>query len=215
MIEEFAARLERALAGDLPGVEAHNRMMSYQRPDANEAMKSVKNVRHGSVLVTLYVHNDEIYTSLMLRPAYNGVHSAQISFPGGSLEPGETSEEAALRESHEELNIDPKSVQIIGRLSQVFIPPSRFLVTPFVGYTRERPDFIPDPIEVEQLIEVPLLRLFDDAIESQQKIELPNRNMNILVPCFALDDFVVWGATAMMISELKHIYEQLGKPTSE
>lgn len=211
MIEEFATRLRQALAGELPGEKAHSRMMSYQRPDVSEAMKTVKNVRYGSVLVLLYIHKNEIYTSLMLRPAYNGVHSAQISFPGGSQETGETPKEAALRESHEELNIDPKGVKIIGRLSQVFIPPSRFLVTPFVGYTKQRPDFIPDPIEVDQLIEVPLLRLFDDAIESQQKIELPNRGVNILVPCFALDDFVVWGATAMMISELKHIYQELEK----
>lgn len=209
MIEEFAAKLERALAGELPGAQAHSRMMSYDRPDVKEAMKTVKDVRNGSVLVPLYEHQNEIYTSLMLRPTYKGVHSAQVSFPGGAREKGETAQEAALRESHEELNIDPSGVHLIGQLSQVFIPPSRFLVTPFVGYLLKRPDFVPDPFEVDQLIEVPLKHLFDDGIESQQEIELPNRGMSILVPCFALDNFVVWGATAMMISELKHVYGEM------
>lgn len=210
MIEEFAAKIQAALAGDLPGVEAHNRMMSYQRPNASEAAKTIKNVRYASVLVPMYEHQGEIYTSLMLRPQYQGVHSAQVSFPGGSREQQETAEETALRESHEELGIIPGEVNIIGHLSQIFIPPSRFLVTPVVGYLHRRPEFNPDPFEVDQLIEVPLLHLFDDGIETQQEIEIVSKNMRVLMPCFLIDGHTIWGATAMMISEFKELYQQIG-----
>lgn len=205
MIDRFSRRLQDILNGPLPGPEAHGRMTSYKRPSVEEALRDVKDHRLSSVLIPLYIHRDEIFTSLMLRPQYKGVHSAQVSFPGGKKEGEESPEQTALRESHEELGIFPDAVEIIGSLSQVFIPPSRFLVTPFVGVTRQRPDFNLDPIEVDQLIEVPLRTLFDDAIESEQEIQLPNGRGNIIAPCFAIDGHIVWGATAMIISEFKEI----------
>lgn len=209
MIDEVAAKLKERLNGPLPGIAAHGRMTSYKRPDAREAMRTVPNPRFGSVLIPIYVHNDELHTSLMMRPKYNGVHSAQVSFPGGSREGDETPELTALRESHEELGIFPDHVQILGKLTEVFIPPSRFLVTPFVGVLPQRPVFRIDRHEVEQLIEVPLKTLFDDRIESEQEIELPQNRGVIFAPCFAIEEYVIWGATAMIISEFKILAKNL------
>ncbi len=211
MIEEFVVKLHAALAGELPGFEAHRHMMSYQRPNAKEAEKTVKNVRYASVLISLYEHRGEIYTSLMLRPKYRGVHSAQVSFPGGARENEETPEETALRESHEELGIVPEKVKVIGRLSQVFIPPSRYLVTPVVGYLTERPNFDLDPFEVEELIEVPLLHLFDDKVVTQHKIDIPTKRIRVLMPCYLINQHIIWGATAMMVSEFKQIHQQINR----
>lgn len=205
MIDSFATKLQKALEGPLPGPLAHQKMTSYKRPDALKAMATVKDARHGSVLVPLYPHRNEVYVSLMLRPKYHGVHSAQVSFPGGRREGKETAEQCALRESNEELGIDPEKVKIIGQLSPVFIPPSRFLVSPFVGILSERPKFLLDTFEVQQLIEIPVSRLFDDAIESEHEIEIAHLNTSIVAPCFIVEEHIIWGATAMMISELKEI----------
>lgn len=195
--------MRELLNGPLPGEEAHLRMTSYKRPSAEEAVKQEPNPRYGSVLVPVYLHEDEMYTSLMLRSEYAGVHSAQVSFPGGKKEGEETPEQTALRESHEELGILPQQVEVLGTLSPIFIPPSRFLVTPIVGVAVQRPSFQLDPVEVAKLIEVPLTKLFDDKVESRQKIQLPGNQGNIIAPCFQVDEHIVWGATAMIISEFK------------
>lgn len=207
MIERFASKLHEALQQPLPGAKAHEQMTSYKRPDAVKAATTEKNLRYGSVLVPFYPHRGEIFVSLMLRPKYQGVHSAQVSFPGGRQEGEETPEECALRESHEELGIVPQRVKLIGLLSPVFIPPSRFFVTPHVGIINERPNFQTDPFEVERLIEVSAETLFDDSIESIREIDLPHLGTRIKTPCFLVNDLVVWGATAMMISEIKAIYK--------
>lgn len=209
MIDDFSAKLRAALLGQLPGLSSHQRMMSYQRITANEAVKSVPDVRLGSVLVPVYPHRGELYTSLMLRPKYHGVHSGQISFPGGKREGNESIRETALRESNEELGIIPGKVEILGTLSQVFIPPSKFLVTPYIGVLRERPEFVPDAREVEKVLEVPLSILLNDSSITTREVTIMSYNTPISVRCFLVEENVIWGATAMIISELKDISDQL------
>jgi 8-oxo-dGTP pyrophosphatase MutT (NUDIX family) len=140
-----------------------------------------------------------------LRNTYNGTHSGQVSFPGGKNELNETPVEAALREANEELGIEPSTIEILGQLSPVYIPPSRFLVTPVVGINLLRPDFKPDPYEVAQLIEAPLSLLMDDAIESEEDIHLQQYGITIKAPCYRINGHTIWGATAMMICELKEV----------
>jgi 8-oxo-dGTP pyrophosphatase MutT (NUDIX family) len=205
MMDKFSEQLKQALLHPLPGIKAHERMFTYKRPSVVEVLNTQQDYRKGSVLVHFYPKEDEIYLSLMLRSTYNGTHSAQVSFPGGKAELNESAEETALREAQEELGITPNSVTILGQLSPVFIPPSKFLVTPFVGINRVRPNFKIDPYEVAQLIETPLSLLMDDAIESEEDIHLKQYDLTIKAPCFKVYDHIVWGATAMMISELKEI----------
>jgi 8-oxo-dGTP pyrophosphatase MutT (NUDIX family) len=205
MMYEFSERLKQALQQPLPGIRAHERMMSYKRPSASDAVKIDPEHRKGSVLVHFYPNDHEIFVSLMLRNTYNGTHSGQVSFPGGKNELNETPAEAALREANEELGIEPSTIEILGQLSPVYIPPSRFLVTPVVGINLLRPDFKPDPYEVAQLIEAPLSLLMDDAIESEEDIHLQQYGITIKAPCYRINGHTIWGATAMMICELKEV----------
>ncbi|TVR39499.1 MAG: CoA pyrophosphatase [Cryomorphaceae bacterium] len=198
-------KLRNLLQGPLPGEVAHRKMLSYHRPAVSEVMKQPRDVRHGSVLIPLYPHHDTIYTSLILRPDYPGVHGGQVAFPGGQQEMNETAFDTALRESNEELGISPGTVEKLGSLTPVYIPPSRFLVSPFVGVLPERPSFVPDPREVASLIEVPLMHLLHDDYLTQRKVFIKAFNVHMDVPCFLLDGHVVWGATAMMISELREL----------
>lgn len=198
-------KLRYLLQGPLPGEEAHRKMLSYNRPSVSDVMKQPKDVRHGSVLIPLYPHHDTIYTSLILRPDYPGVHGGQVAFPGGQREKDETAFDTAIRESNEELGIAPDSVENLGSLTPVYIPPSRFLVSPFVGVLPERPSFVPDPREVASVIEVPLSDILSDDYLTQRKVFIKAFNVHMNVPCFMLDGHVVWGATAMMISELREL----------
>jgi len=205
MMYDFSERLKQALQQPLPGIRAHERMMSYKRPSAEDAVKIDPEHRKGSVLVHFYPNDKEIFVSLMLRNTYNGTHSGQVSFPGGKNELNETPAEAALREANEELGIEPGTIEILGQLSPVYIPPSRFMVTPVVGINSLRPEFKLDPYEVAQLIEAPLSLLMDDAIESEEDIHLQQYGITIKAPCYRINGHTIWGATAMMICELKEV----------
>lgn len=146
---------------------------------------------------------------LMLRPEYAGVHSGQVSFPGGRREPNDTDLVAtALREFNEETGAPIHSIETIGALTPVYIPPSRSLVSPFVGIASNAGPFAPDPREVAELIEAPLsLLLRDDILKRrEQHIAIMGRQMEI--PYFDVMGHVVWGATAMMIAELRELLRQ-------
>ncbi|HMP30624.1 MAG TPA: CoA pyrophosphatase, partial [Saprospiraceae bacterium] len=133
-------------------------------------------------------------------------HSAQISFPGGKLEDSDYSHsDCALRETHEEVGIDPSSVGIIGELSSIFVVASNFMVYPFVGFTSSEPNFEPDTDEVEYIIEVPLEQLLENKYIKRKSITVSNGTLIDNVPYFNFSGEVVWGATAMILSELKDI----------
>ncbi|MFT6411681.1 MAG: 8-oxo-dGTP pyrophosphatase MutT (NUDIX family), partial [Flavobacteriales bacterium] len=137
------------MAGDLPGSIAHNQMMSYARTQANEVRASRTDYREGAVLMMLYPHEDKYFTSLIVRPEYDGVHSGQIAFPGGAKEEQDSDlMQTALRETEEEVGVHSSAIQIIGALSEIYIPPSNFLVQPYIGILSERPAFLRDEFEV-------------------------------------------------------------------
>ena len=114
----------------------------------------------------LYPDKGEIRFPLTKRNEYSGTHSGQISLPGGKAEAGESSEQTALREGQEEIGIEPSRIKVIGRLSEFFVIPSNFIVTPVVGFQTERPSFVPDPHEVERVLEGSIEDLIrDDAVK--------------------------------------------------
>lgn len=158
--------------------------------------------RQGCVLILIYPVDDRAFTVFIKRNEYDGIHSGQISFPGGQVEQQDGSHhETALREAWEETGIDPRKVSIIGELTRLYIPPSNFLVFPVLGYSYDRPSFRPDPSEVQQIIELEVSKLSDPAIITQMKITLPE-GVSLEAPCYALNGHIIWGATAMMVSEL-------------
>jgi 8-oxo-dGTP pyrophosphatase MutT (NUDIX family) len=162
-----------------------------------------ENAQKAAVLICLYPDKDNnLYVPLIRRNEYDGVHSGQISLPGGKYERGDKSLViTALREAEEELNIRADRIEILGEISDVFIPPSNFIVKPVIAWSPEHPDFIPDTSEVSEVIPVSL----DDLLsENVRKIkDIPHRDYNIIdVPCFYINDQIIWGATAMILSEL-------------
>jgi 8-oxo-dGTP pyrophosphatase MutT (NUDIX family) len=159
------------------------------------------NARQSSVLLLFYPYTDTVYFPLILRPTYPGVHSGQVGLPGGGFEAADRDLiHTALREAQEEIGVDPDHVNILGQLSTLYIRPSNNLVLPVVGWAAERPTFLPDPREVALLIEASLLEFLDPANRRTEVWQLQNRTAN--VPLFGIQNQVVWGATAMMLSEL-------------
>ena len=163
------------------------------------------NPKRAAVLMLVYPGEEGAALSLIRRNSYKGVHSSQIAFPGGKIEADDASPlYAALRETEEEIGVDRGTVEVVAPLSPVYIPPSNFCVSPFLGYCHSRPFFIPDPREVSEIIEMPLSVLLDDRTIRIQQMPT-SYSESIEVPCFVFDEYEVWGATAMMLSELRDV----------
>ena len=146
---------------------------------------------------------------MLFRSEYGGVHSGQISLPGGKFE--ETDESliyTALRESQEEIGIDPGQVQIIGQLTEMYIPPSNFQVTPVVGYQASRPHFTADPKEVAKIIEIKLEDLLDERNRQMKKMKI-SLGFSLKVPSYFINKNIIWGATAMILSEFREIVAEI------
>ena len=157
--------------------------------------------RLGAVLLLLYPHAGDIYVPLTVRTASLRHHSGEVSLPGGGFEPRDgTLEQTALREAWEELGIAPDTVELAGELTPVWISVSNFRITPFVGFTSERPPLKPAPTEVAAVIEVPLSTIADPNIVHSETRELRGRLLHI--PYFAIGDYKVWGATALILAQL-------------
>lgn len=202
--ETMLARLRADLAGPLPGRAAQWRMAPRPRNMGRFRDEPGPDVREGGVLVLLYplAHKaGPIALPLILRPTYGGVHSGQVGFPGGGREPGDVDLTAtALRECYEEVGVEPARIEVLGRLSSLFVIASNYLVQPTVAWSPVRPVFHTDPYEVAALMETPLLHLLDPATVHREMWDL--RGAAVEVPYFSVEGQAVWGATAMMLSEL-------------
>jgi len=207
-MEDFIQRLRNRLAGDLPGEEAQFLMAPMARPRMSEALAMTVQQRQSAVLLYLFPQQGDWRIVLMKRPDYEGAHGGQVSIPGGRLEPGEKHKQAALREFEEETGVSVSSRQLLGNLSELFIPPSNFLVKPFVAYATDRPCFDPDPVEVEEIIELPILTLMSDVTVKRDQVCLSSGDW-VETPCFEVEGHMVWGATAMILSELKEILRDM------
>jgi 8-oxo-dGTP pyrophosphatase MutT (NUDIX family) len=197
------ACLARALAGPLPGRTAHAQMAPLPRPGWEADFVPPNPPRQGGVLILLYPKGErgELHLPLIVRPTYEGVHSGQVCFPGGGQEPGDVDmTTTALREAYEEIGVLPDAVTILGQMSRLYIQPSNYEVIPTVGWLPARPSFRLDPYEVAALLEVPLTALLDPANRREEEWQL--RQRRVTVPFFAVQEQTVWGATAMMLSEL-------------
>jgi 8-oxo-dGTP pyrophosphatase MutT (NUDIX family) len=204
--DDFLKQFKKELAHNLPGESAHQKMAPLNRPLSSYAIKEATNIRESAVAVILFRKNDEIHCVLTQRQEYEGNHSGQISFPGGKKDESDVHlEETARRECFEEIGI-PRSIGLlIGQLTDVFIPVSGFKVSPFVYFHHELPELIRNTREVAEIIDFPLFDLKNEAVISQMEITLPNGNTLKKVPYFNLSDKQVWGATALILSEIKEI----------
>ena len=203
--EKFFSSLKNKLAQQLPGEHAQNRMTSRARISTAEFLKSKPDHKVSAVFLPLFPHEGTIYTALIRRPAYDGLHSGQLALPGGKHEKEDESISAtALRETKEEVGINVNEENILGELSPVYIPVSNFLVHPFVGMLEQKPNWIPDKHEVEEMLEFPISLLLDPAAKDRKRISQGN-NMFMDAPCYIVNGQILWGATAMIFSELEEI----------
>jgi len=166
---------------------------------------SSNNPRKAAVMMLIYPKNNRCHLALIVRNTYPGVHSAQIGFPGGKVELEDVSlTHTALRETHEEIGIHPEKIEVIKTFTEVFISPSNFIVAPFLGISYSELEFIEQEEEVAGIIEFPLLDFLNEKTIVKKIMDTSYGN-NIEVPTFKINEHYVWGATAMMMSELKEV----------
>jgi 8-oxo-dGTP pyrophosphatase MutT (NUDIX family) len=193
----------------LGGLEAQFELAPKFRQKYTQEFLEARDAKKAAVLALFYPNSQgKTYFLLTLRANYNGTHASQISFPGGKFESYDTSlKNTALREAHEEVGIQPVDVHIFKQMTDVFIPPSNFMVTPFLGLLNYTPTLTKNE-EVEENIAVLLEDLLNEDAFSTAIVSTSYAK-NTLVPCFNLSNCVVWGATAMMLNEIKMLLKEI------
>jgi 8-oxo-dGTP pyrophosphatase MutT (NUDIX family) len=194
--------LRQALSKPLPGLEAQLRMAPRPRTGW-DPLKFPDDARAAAALLLLYPHHDTVNITLTVRGSELRNHTGQVSFPGGRVDDGETVEQAALREAHEEIGVEPHTVEIIGALTPLHIPVSRYILHPIVGFCTMRPAFQRAEWEVARIIETPVALLQDPQTikrEARSRV-VDGKTMEVDVPFYDIDGEKVWGATAMVLAE--------------
>lgn len=210
-IQQFKAQLKAELKNGLPGVDAHLRLAPEVRINELKTGQPPDNALESAVLIVLYPVDDCLKTVVILRNEYNGTHSGQISLPGGKAESSDIDyEHTALREAREEIGIVPDNMEILGQLSRFYVRPSNFIVYPFVAFSLLRPVFYPDPVEVQRIIE---LDVFNDIGYDKTVIKTLTfkNNYQVTAPGFIVGGEFMWGATAMMFSELIQVLHKVAE----
>ncbi len=208
---DFEKRIVKVTKLKLPGESVQFKMAPMERlQEMKRVATNINLARRAGVMSLFYPsQNNETRLILILRKTYNGVHSAQVSFPGGKLEIGDnTIQDAAIRETEEELGVSRRNISVIKKLTEIYIPPSNFFVQPFLGITKELPKFVPQEDEVEALIEVRLQDFMNDMNITTQILSTSYAT-NLEVPAFKLNGHIVWGATAMMLNEVRELLKMV------
>jgi len=201
--------LTEGLKRPLPGRQAHIKALPADRADQRLRIREAPDARLGGVLILLFPgESNQAMFPLIQRPEYPGIHGGQVSLPGGKFEKGDIDLiGTALRETNEEIGIAPEGIRILGTMSDIYIPPSNFRVTPVVGYTEGPLSFVRDPREVDEVLEVPVSHLMDRTLHKSADIRVRGVHLPD-TPYFDFHERVVWGATAMILSELYHVIQE-------
>jgi 8-oxo-dGTP pyrophosphatase MutT (NUDIX family) len=207
MVFDFDLLVQR-LKLPLPGAEAHEPLRAVPTGVIKPKFEHSLPPRPGGVVILLYEEEGVLKFPLTKRPDYLGTHGGQISLPGGKAEPGETPIETALREAEEEIGVPRHAIEVLGTLTEFFVIPSNFMVTPVVGFLRQTPFFTPDPKEVVKIIHGSVEELLKpDAVKVKEIMAA--RMFPMQAPHFEIEGEVVWGATAMMLNELRVVLREL------
>lgn len=205
----FLTHISNLTTTPLGGIDSQFKMAPAIRKNFDFQSIIKPNAKSAATLALFYP-NSENETCFLLteRASYNGAHSAQISFPGGKIEKNDRNLEfTALRETYEETAVAMQDISMYRELTKTYIPPSNFWVTPFMGTIDYRPKFIANN-EVSAFIEVKLKDILDD-----NSVIIKNMTTSYMksvdVPCFKLNSYIVWGATAMILSEIKDLLKSL------
>ena len=202
--QKFINQLKTSLKENLPGLNAQLTMAPATRQEELRRLANTGNARQSAVLVFFYPVNGETKLVFIKRPVDLSVHSGQVAFPGGQVEKEDKDLVAtALREANEEVNIDPAKVTVVGALSKLHIPPSNFDVYPFIGFSAERPEFKGNE-EVGRILEIDVEELLNPDTKTTKTIHHRLGKL-VDVPCYFVENEIIWGATAMMVGELLEV----------
>lgn len=202
MFDRFTEALHHAFQQPLPGASSHALLKPYLKISKHINAPQLLKPRPGAVMALIYPVKKIPHLLFIERPVYDGVHSGQIAFPGGKIEKSDGSFlDAALRETHEEVGIIKDDITVVGPLTEVFVLASNFMVYPFVGYLKEQPKMILEQKEVASTLEVPLYKFFEEDVLKEKPIKNA-LGFTLMAPYYDIDGKVLWGATAMMVSEL-------------
>ena len=207
----FAQRIPKIKNLPLPGEVSHYKMTPDFRLEQLKAYYSItKDAKQAGVMALCYPEVDHVANLLLiLRKTYKGVHSNQIAFPGGKVEVSDNGLlTTALRETEEEVGVPSHQIEVFKELTSIYIPPSNFEVQPFLGICKTTPTFKIQEEEVEALVKVRLSDFLDDANIFVETMSTSYAK-NVAVPAFNLNGHTVWGATAMMLSEIKELLKQV------
>lgn len=205
-MHELPSRLTERLKYPLPGREAQSKFepeLSFGRHYAPPP----PNARRAAVLALLYPQDDAWILPLTVRPTTMTDHAGQVSLPGGMIEPGERSDEAALRELHEELGIGADGIVLLGKLSPLYLFVSNFHVIPWVAVLHEPPELSPSPHEVAEVLEVPIDHLLDPSNVGRH--QRSHRGLSYAAPHFGWQAHHIWGATSMILAELVSLVDEV------
>lgn len=201
-----AQQIELLQSAPLPGLSAQLLGAPVmRRNELQKGIAAVTTARQAAVLLLLHPSQEQYCFTLIRRNTYEGVHSGQVAFPGGQWDPTDIDyTQTAQRETHEELGVASQAYRIIKKLSPLYIPPSNFMMHPFVGIAHEKLDFIPDPREVVDVFHIPLQEL----LREDWLVDIPMQTSYQrfgTVPAFVWGEVEVWGATAMVLSEFREL----------
>lgn len=206
---EYYKRIESLLTGELPGKTAQYKMAPLTRELPEIPTKQKK--KYAGVLILLYPSGNEYYTILIRRTLYNGVHSGQVSLPGGKYEPHDSDLIfTAVRETEEETGVSSKKIEVIGKLTPLYIPVSNYCVQPVVGVLKSKPSFERNYKEVEEIFSVKLKTLMDPKCLIKENSIYENERY-IQAPYFHYNNLKIWGATAMILSEFIELHGDIKK----
>lgn len=204
LFEQFLNKIDAVIKQPLFALDAHLKMAPIERVQYLQNYDfSIHNPKASAVLSLFYPKNNRAHLLLIIRSSYPGVHSSQIAFPGGKKEREDIDlKDTALRETNEEVGISSDEIMIVKQWSDLYIPPSNFMVSSFMGLMEKTPDFMLQPDEVSGIIELPVADLINDALVQNVRMTTSYAD-DILVPAFVIEEHIVWGATAMILSEIK------------
>jgi 8-oxo-dGTP pyrophosphatase MutT (NUDIX family) len=205
--DDVVRLLEQRLSGELPGAAAHERLAPIPRRNWPAGSNPAR-VRHAAGLLLLYPDHDRAHVVLTVRADSLGRHSGQVSLPGGVVDPGETFEQAALREAHEEVALNVDRIRVLGALTPIDIPVSGFRLHPIVAAADARPALTPSDGEVARILYVPL----DDLLNlvHLRSSERTRDGVTLTVPAFHVAGVEIWGATAMVLAEFLAVLDWTG-----
>lgn len=206
----FVSQLSKIQDILVDGVHSHAKVEPAARTEFMKTFDfSSISPKLASVMILIYPKNSKAHFALIVRAAYDGAHSSQVAFPGGKVENSDADYwQTALRETEEEVGVKASDIAFLKEMTALYVPPSNFMVYPFIGFAHTEVQFIPDPKEVADIIEVDLLEFLSNN-NAKKKVISSSYMTDIEVDGFEINNFFVWGATAMMMQEFKDLFNKV------